>query len=68
LLLDKERQRGERMWSNIESLWVGVEVFNLLGVQNTISYLWVKDINNVQYAFPNYLTDRRINLRFIMKI
>ncbi len=68
LLLDKNRQRGDKMWSNIESLWAGIEVFNLLGVQNTISYLWVKDINNTQYAFPNYLTDRRINLRLIMKI
>ena len=52
----------------MESLWAGIEVFNLLGIQNTISYLWVEDLNNEQYAFPNYLTDRRINFRLIMKI
>lgn len=68
LLLDKDRTRGEGVWAGIESIWAGVEVFNLLGIQNTISYLWVEDLNNNQYAFPNYLTNRRINLRIIMKI
>lgn len=68
LLLDKDRQRGDKMWNHINNLWAGIEVFNLLGVSNTISYVWVKDINDVQYAFPNYLTDRRVNLKIIMKI
>ncbi|MBK6730512.1 MAG: carboxypeptidase-like regulatory domain-containing protein [Bacteroidetes bacterium] len=68
LLLDKNRQRGDKMWNHINNLWAGIEVFNLLGVSNTISYVWVKDINDVQYAFPNYLTDRRVNLKIIMKI
>ena len=68
LLLDKKRERGDKIWSDVESLWAGIEVFNLLGIQNTISYLWVEDLNNEQYAFPNYLTDRRINFRLIMKI
>ncbi|HET8963123.1 MAG TPA: TonB-dependent receptor, partial [Chitinophagales bacterium] len=68
LLLDKDRKRGDKMWNHINNLWAGIEVFNLLGVSNTISYVWVKDINDVQYAFPNYLTDRRVNLKIIMKI
>lgn len=68
LLLSKSRQRSDNIYKNIESLWAGLEVFNLLGVENTISYIWVKDISNTQYAFPNYLTDRRINLKLVMKI
>jgi len=43
--------------------WVGLEFFNLFNIDNTISYFWVTDVNNRQYAVPNYLTSRRINLK-----
>lgn len=69
LLLSPERKFKNLAWYNttFESLWASVEVFNLLGIQNTISYIWVKDVNNLQYSFPNYLTDRRINLKLVAK-
>jgi hypothetical protein len=38
-------------------------VFNLLDISNVSSYYWVTDVNNLQYAVPNYLTRRQINLR-----
>lgn len=44
-----------------------VEIFNLLNIDNTVSYLWLKDVNNVQYAIPNYLTGRQFNLKLILK-
>jgi hypothetical protein len=44
-----------------------VEVFNLLNINNTVSYLWLKDVDNVQYAVPNYLTSRRINVKLLIK-
>ncbi|RZK43194.1 MAG: TonB-dependent receptor [Pedobacter sp.] len=44
-----------------------LEVFNLLDINNTVSYLWLKDVDNVQYAIPNYLTGRQINLKLILK-
>ena len=44
-----------------------VEVFNLLNINNTVSYLWLKDAENVQYAVPNYLTSRRLNLKLVLK-
>jgi hypothetical protein len=69
LILDKNRDTQDSGWLKyFESVWVGVEVFNLLGIQNTNSYIWVKDINNLQYAFPNYLTDRRVNVRLVAKL
>ncbi len=43
------------------------EVFNLLNINNTVSYLWLKDVDNVQYAVPNYLTGRQLNLKLIIK-
>jgi hypothetical protein len=46
-----------------KSFWVGLDFFNLFNIDNTISYFWVTDVNNRQYAVPNYLTSRRINLK-----
>ena len=46
-----------------KSMILSLEVFNLLQTFNTISYIWVKDINNKQYAVPNYLTPRLLNLK-----
>jgi hypothetical protein len=46
--------------------WISLEVFNLLQVQNQAGNTWIKTIFNQQYAIPNYLTSRRINLRLRM--
>ncbi len=46
--------------------WASLEVFNLLKVANEASNTWIKTIENTQYAIPNYLTGRRINLRIRM--
>jgi hypothetical protein len=55
-----------------KSLVLNVEIFNLLGVSNTVSYLWVNVVPDtystagdppVQFAVPNRLTARRLNLR-----
>ncbi|HEY0898308.1 MAG TPA: TonB-dependent receptor, partial [Sphingobacteriaceae bacterium] len=51
-----------------KSLTIYAGVFNLLGNRNTISYLWLTDINNNQYAIPNHLTGRSLNLRLIGRI
>jgi hypothetical protein len=49
------------------SLWVGLEVLNLLGADNTLSFTWVTDVNNRQYAVPNRLSARFLNLRVIAR-
>jgi len=52
---------------HLKSMWVSLEVFNLLGINNTISYLWIKDVTNRQYAVPNFLTYRLVNLKIVTK-
>jgi len=47
----------------IKSAWISLEVFNLFQIANTISYIWVKDAEGREYAVPNYLTPRLINLK-----
>lgn len=54
---------GFKLFKHIKSLWLSLEVFNLLQIENTISYIWIKDVRNINYAVPNYLTSRRINLK-----
>lgn len=68
ILLDKTSKRSSMKFKNIKSLWASVEVFNLLQVNNTISYVLVKDFSNNVYGVPNFLTGRRLNFRFILKI
>ena len=51
---------------HFKTIWISFEVFNLLQINNTISYLWIKDSFNRQFAIPNYLTARRFNLKLIM--
>lgn len=46
--------------------WLSLEVFNLMQVQNQASNTWIKTIFSQQFAIPNYLTSRRINLRLKM--
>ncbi len=52
---------------HFESMWLTAEVFNLLEISNTISYYWIKDVENQLFAIPNYLTSRLINLKLIAR-
>ena len=52
---------------HFDSLVLSLEIFNLLGIRNTISYLWVTDVVQNQYAVPNYLTSRLLNIKIQAK-
>lgn len=68
LLFDKKNREAppRSIVRHFNSIWTSLEVFNLLGVSNTVSYLWIKDITNVQWGIPNYLTARRINFKLVL--
>jgi hypothetical protein len=67
--LSKQFIGGEAMhpkkgfFSGFKALWVTAEILNLLQVSNTVSYTWVRDVNNNMYGVPNYLTPRQINIK-----
>jgi hypothetical protein len=53
---------------HFRSIWLSAEIFNLLGVQNAASYIWVKTVASQvdapgAFAVPNYLTGRRFNVK-----
>jgi hypothetical protein len=43
--------------------FISIEVFNILGIRNTINHTWIEDVSGRQYAISNYLTNRRVNLK-----
>ncbi|MDF2447924.1 MAG: TonB-dependent receptor [Bacteroidota bacterium] len=55
------------IFHSIKGMFISVEIFNLLQVNNTVSYTWITDVTNRQYAVPNYLTRRTLNLKLQVK-
>jgi hypothetical protein len=51
----------------VKNMFVSLDVFNLLDIPNTISYTWVKYVDNNYYGVNNYLTPRYINLKLVME-
>ena len=60
-LIDNNDRHNKR--NPIRNLWVGAECLNLLGINNVNSYYWITDVTGQQYAVPNYLTGRQINVK-----
>lgn len=51
----------------VRNIWLGLDCFNVFDINNVSSYYWVTDVTNHQYAVPNYLTSRQINVRVLME-
>ena len=58
-LLNNENNEKKSIFKNI---WLGVDCLNLFGLNNVNSYYWITDVTNQQYAVPNYLTGRQVNV------
>ena len=63
-----EGVRPYNFWRHFKSIVIGFDCFNLFDMSNVSSYYWVTDVNNIQYAVPNYLTRRQFNLRLSIEI
>lgn len=51
----------------VKNMFISFDVFNLLDIPNTISYTWVKYIDNNYYGVNNYLTPRYFNVKLVME-
>ena len=66
-VLKSADKKSKLKWLNaFNSIWLSAEVFNLLAIDNTASYLWVADVSGREYAVPNYLTARQINAKLAL--
>ena len=54
-------------FTNLKEAWIALEIFNLLDINNTSSKTWIQDIRGRYYAIPNFLTTRRVNLKFLVR-
>ena len=63
LLSEEDTARRRKVVRNI---WLGLDCFNIFGLNNVSSYYWVTNISNQQYAVPNYLTGRMLNGRILI--
>ncbi len=46
-----------------QNAWLSLEIYNLMQVRNEASKTWIKTVFLQEFAVPNYLTSRRVNLR-----
>jgi hypothetical protein len=70
LLLDgvKNPARAYSIFKGVKSVWVSLEVFNLLGISNTLSYEYIQSLNtDMNFYIPNRLTSRLINFKIAAK-
>lgn len=64
----KDGVRPYNFWRHFKDISVALDVFNLFDIANVSGYYWVTDVNNIQYAVPNYLTRRQFNIRLSFEL
>ncbi|MBO2030758.1 TonB-dependent receptor [Siccationidurans ginsengisoli] len=52
---------------SLESLWLSLEILNILGANNVAGYSYLQDVNGRTYSIPSYLSQRVVNLRAIAR-
>ncbi|MBT8252580.1 MAG: TonB-dependent receptor [Flavobacteriaceae bacterium] len=68
VLVDPNKTYNASWKDPFDEFTVGIEIFNMFDVQNSITNTWVRDVySKRQYAIPNYLTPRIFNVRLGMK-
>jgi len=68
VLINQDHKKfRNKAFNSIKDMWLSMEVFNLLGINNTISYLWVANNSGDMFGVPNYLTKRKLNLKLTVK-
>lgn len=62
----KDKFMSRPFFKHFESIWLNLEVFNLLDYNNENSMYWVSDAYGQEWAVPNYLTGRQFNFKIIV--
>jgi hypothetical protein len=66
-LLGAPGQQKTGVLRHIKDLWISLEVFNLINLNNTVDYTWVQDVQGRYYGIPEFLTPRRLNLKVLAR-
>ena len=70
IFANKDKEYPETHWlHSFKEMNIGFEIFNLFNNQNSITNTWVRDADSkIEYAVPNYLTSRVLNLRLGIRL
>jgi hypothetical protein len=70
VLTENNAKKPDGHWlKKFKDLSVGIEIFNLFNNQNAITNTWVRDVySKVQYAIPNYMTTRVLNVKLTARL
>lgn len=65
IFANEKKSQSKKQWlTNFKELSLGFEIFNLFNNQNSITNTFVRDVESKQqFAIPNFLTSRVLNLR-----
>lgn len=66
-LFKKDKDKFVKIKKVVDDAMISLEVFNLLGINNILSNQWVQTTDGLYYPVPNYLTQRRFNLKLVVK-
>ena len=66
--LFSKRKPSGWVFKPFKTFWFSAEVLNVFGVQNQVSFDWVRTVENSYnsanyFGVPNYLTGRRANIK-----
>ncbi|MGB3151942.1 MAG: TonB-dependent receptor plug domain-containing protein [Maribacter sp.] len=70
IFVGKDKVFDEGHWLHaLKDLSLGFEIFNLFNNQNSITNTWVRDVDSKnEFAVPNFLTSRILNLRLQIRL
>jgi hypothetical protein len=65
---DANKQYTTGQLSKFKELTVGLELFNMFDIQNSITNTWVRDVySKNQFGIPNFMTSRVLNFKVGMR-
>lgn len=68
VFVDTNKRHKTGFLKNFKELTVGLELFNMFDIKNSITNTWVRDVySKRQYAIPNYMTGRVVNAKLNIK-
>lgn len=69
VLVDDKKEYNNSWKRHFKELTIGIEIYNMFDVQNSITNTWVRDVySKRQYAIPNYLSPRVFNVRLSARL
>ena len=68
VFVDGKKKPNSQWLQKFKEFSVGIELFNMFDVQNSITNTWVRDVSSkASVAVPNFLSRRVLNAKFSMR-